>query len=163
VKKTKQRQAVLTVLEQAAAPISAAAICAQTEKAGEAVWLSTVYRALEFFVKKGLATKVAVLDSDMALYELNRFQHKHYAVCVSCRKIIPMNNCPLDMFEPKLADQDFRVTGHSLELYGYCGDCGAGGGSDSGSGAGGAGGTGRDAGAGGNIAGNSALLAESRG
>ncbi|MDR1193214.1 MAG: transcriptional repressor [Peptococcaceae bacterium] len=125
IKKTKQRQAVLTALEGSGNPISAAAICAQTEKAGAAVWLSTVYRVLEFFVRKGVVTKVAVLNSDMALYEINRFQHKHYAVCVRCRKIIPMDNCPMEKFVPKLADDGFQVTGHNLELYGYCGDCGA--------------------------------------
>jgi Fur family ferric uptake transcriptional regulator len=126
IKRTKQREAVLAVLERADKPVSAAAICAQTEKDGEAVWLSTVYRILELFVKKGLAERIAMMTGEMAVYELNRFRHRHYAVCVSCRKIISMDNCPMERFVPKLADGDFRVTGHNLEVYGYCGDCDAG-------------------------------------
>jgi Fur family ferric uptake transcriptional regulator len=124
IKRTKQRESVLAVLERADKPISAADIYAQTERDGEAVWLSTVYRILELFVKKGIVTKLAVMNSDVSLYEMNRFQHKHYAVCISCHKIIPMDNCPMERFIPRLEDKDFRVMGHNLELYGYCKDCG---------------------------------------
>jgi Fur family ferric uptake transcriptional regulator len=124
IRKTKQRKAVLAVLEGAARPLSASDICSQTEKNGETVWLSTVYRILELLVKKGAVAKITVMNSDMALYEVNRFQHKHYAICVSCRKIISMNNCPMEQFIPKLEDDDFHVTGHNLEIYGYCKDCG---------------------------------------
>jgi Fur family ferric uptake transcriptional regulator len=125
VKRTKQREAVLAVLESAGRPVSASDICSQTEKNGEAVWLSTVYRILELLVKKGMVAKINVMNSDMALYEMNRLQHKHYAICVSCRKIISMNNCPLETFIPKLEDEEFHVTGHNLEIYGYCKDCGS--------------------------------------
>jgi Fur family ferric uptake transcriptional regulator len=125
IKRTKQRERVLAVLERADRPISAAEIYGQTERAGEAIWLSTVYRILELFVKKGIVTKWVVMNSETALYEINRFRHKHYAVCISCHKIITMDNCPMERFIPKLEDQDFRVMGHNLELYGYCKDCGS--------------------------------------
>jgi Fur family ferric uptake transcriptional regulator len=123
IKKTRQREAVLAVLENAGRPVSASDICSQTEKNGEAVWLSTVYRILELLVRKGIAAKIAVMNSEMALYEINRSQHKHYAICVGCHKIISMNNCPLERFIPNLEDEDFHVTGHNLEIYGYCKDC----------------------------------------
>ncbi|MPN57397.1 hypothetical protein SDC9_205091 [bioreactor metagenome] len=59
----------------------------------------------------------------MAIYQLNRNQHKHYAICLSCHKVIEMDNCPMETFTPQLADQDFRVLGHKVEMYGYCKDC----------------------------------------
>jgi Fur family ferric uptake transcriptional regulator len=123
IKRTRQREAVLAVLEGAGRPVSASDICSQTEKNGEPVWLSTVYRILELLVRKAAVTKITVMNSDVALYEMNRFQHKHYAICVSCRKIISMNNCPMEKFIPKLEDESFCVTGHNLEIYGYCKDC----------------------------------------
>jgi len=123
IKKTRQRESVLAVLEQAEKPLSAMDICSQIEKNGESAWLSTVYRILELFVKKGVVVRISVLNSEMAVYELNRFQHKHYAVCLSCRRIITMDNCPMEKFIPKIRDSDFHVLGHNLEIYGYCGNC----------------------------------------
>jgi Fur family ferric uptake transcriptional regulator len=126
IKRTKQRDAVLSVLERAEGPLSAVDVRARTETDGAPVWLSTVYRILDVLVKKGAVVRLAMLNNEMAVYELNRFRHRHYAVCVSCRKIISMDNCPMERFIPKLADGGFRVTGHNLEVYGYCGDCDAG-------------------------------------
>jgi Fur family ferric uptake transcriptional regulator len=125
IKKTRQRQIVLSILEGSRDPLSAADICSKAMQSGECVWLSTVYRVLELFVKKGIATKVSVLNNDFAMYELNRFEHKHYAVCMSCRKVIQMDNCPMERFIPHLEDGDFHVTGHKVEIYGYCKDCDA--------------------------------------
>lgn len=123
VKKTKQREAVLSVLKSAEKPLSAMQICSEIENSGEAAWLSTVYRILELFVEKGLVIKISVQNSDVAIYELNRFQHKHYAVCLSCHKIITMENCPMEKFIPQIQESEFKVTGHNLEIYGYCKEC----------------------------------------
>jgi Fur family ferric uptake transcriptional regulator len=123
LKRTKPRESVLSVLEHAEKPLSAMEICSEIEKGGESAWLSTVYRILELFVKKGMVVKIAVMNNEMALYELNRFQHKHYAVCLSCHKIISMDNCPMERFVPKIRDDDFHVVGHNIVVYGYCKDC----------------------------------------
>lgn len=123
IKRTKQRESVLSLLEQSDTPLSASDICSKIEKNGDAAWLSTVYRTLELFVKKGVAIKTKVMNNDMAVYELNRFKHKHYAVCMNCHKIIPMDNCPMDKFIPELEEDDFHIMGHNLEVYGYCKDC----------------------------------------
>lgn len=123
LKKTKPRESVLSVLEHAEKPLSAMDICSQIEKDGNTVWLSTIYRILELLVKKNVVVKLTVMNSEMAVYELNRFQHRHYAVCLSCRKIVSMDNCPMEKFVPRLQDNDFHVTGHNLEIYGYCKNC----------------------------------------
>ncbi len=103
--------------------MSAMDICAQIEKGGGAAWLSTVYRALELFVDKGMVIKTSVLNNEMAVYELNRSNHKHYAVCMTCHKMIPMEKCPIETFIPNLDEKDFQVVGHNLEVFGYCKDC----------------------------------------
>ncbi|MEG6520718.1 Fur family transcriptional regulator [Desulfotomaculum sp. 1211_IL3151] len=123
IKRTRQRESVLSVLENTDKPLSAADICSRMEKSGDAAWMSTVYRILELFVKKDVVIKTNVMNHEMAVYELNRFQHKHYAVCLNCRKIIAMDNCPMERFIPKLEDEDFQVMGHNLEVLGLCSDC----------------------------------------
>ena len=121
IKKTKQRTCVLTILKEAAQPLSAAEIYERLG-GGEAS-LSTVYRILELFAEKEMVVKAVVPGSDKAVYALNRFGHKHYAVCLSCHKIIEMENCPMDSFIPKLKDDAFQVTGHNIEIFGLCRDC----------------------------------------
>lgn len=123
IKRTRQRESVLSVLENSDKPLSAADICSKIQNSGDATWLSTVYRILEFFVKKGMILKTNMMNNEMAVYELNRFKHKHYAVCMNCHKIITMDNCPMEKFIPKLEDKDFHVIGHNLEIFGYCKDC----------------------------------------
>jgi len=123
IKKTKTREAVLSVLEHAEKPLSAMDICMEIEKTGENIWLSTVYRILELFIKKDIVNKISVMNNEMAVYELNRFIHKHYAVCMDCHKIISMNNCPMEKFVPKIEDNEFHVIGHNVEVYGICRDC----------------------------------------
>ncbi|MDR0433704.1 MAG: transcriptional repressor [Gracilibacteraceae bacterium] len=123
VKKTRQRQAVLALLEQAEKPISAADIFTGTAAAGQDISLSTIYRILNYMEKKGVVAKAKLARSESVLYELNRFRHRHYAVCVICHRIISVNNCPLENFILNIAENDFRVTGHNVEIYGYCREC----------------------------------------
>lgn len=122
LKRTKQRDAIVNILENADMPLSAVEIYNRAESGGITVWLSTVYRTLDLLSEKGVVLKTAVLDSDMAYYELRRQGHRHYAVCVDCHKIVPMAGCPLGDYKPKVTD-DFRVLGHRVEMYGYCKDC----------------------------------------
>ncbi|NLH00991.1 MAG: transcriptional repressor [Clostridiales bacterium] len=123
MKKTKQRLCVYSVLENAPYPLSAMDIFRQIDGSDSSLWLSTVYRILELFVNEGLAIKTTVTGSNTALYELNRSTHRHYAVCLNCRKVIEMINCPMEKFVPKLSDDEFHVLGHKVEMYGYCRDC----------------------------------------
>lgn len=126
LKRTKQRENILSVLKKAKKPLSATDICAEIEKEGGSAWLSTVYRTLELFEKKGIIVKISVMNNEMALYELNKFQHKHYAVCMGCNTIFPIPECPIRKSIPKIQDGDFKVVGHNLELYGYCRSCSSG-------------------------------------
>lgn len=123
IKKTKQRKSVYSILEKASLPISAPEIYNQVQNEDSSIWLSTVYRILEYFVSEGLAVKTTVMDSSMAYYELSCNKHRHYAVCLSCRKVVELVNCPMEKFEPQIAESDFRVLGHKVEMYGYCKDC----------------------------------------
>jgi Fur family ferric uptake transcriptional regulator len=123
IKQTKPRRQILAVLEQAEQPLSAVEIQSRAENSGDKIWLSTVYRVLDLFVERDIAIKSTLLDQDMAVYGLNRYEHKHYAVCVGCHKIVAMSNCPMADFDPMLKDSRFRVIGHKIEIYGYCNEC----------------------------------------
>ena len=64
------------------------------------------------------------MGNDRARYELNLNEHKHHVICVGCHKMISFLDCPVEEFEKKLKEKiDFDVTGHKLEIYGYCQEC----------------------------------------
>ena len=130
VKWTKQRKDIFEVLRRATKPMSAydiyQEILKDTSVDASNFAISTVYRSLSIFEEKSLVEKSVLMGSDTAVYELVDGHHKHYAVCLSCHKLVPLKHCPFehvahDSMESE--DGEFVVTGHKLELYGYCKDC----------------------------------------
>ena len=125
MKKTKQRLAVLSLLQEAKAPLTAEEIFASLSKTEAAsLWLSTVYRVLDTMCEKGLVLKTFVSKDHKYYYERNFHLHRHYLICLGCGKMLHLNHCPIHGMEeiiPK--DSGFQITDHKLELYGYCQAC----------------------------------------
>lgn len=124
IKKTKQREEIFRILTSAPKPMSAVDIynCLLKTMPDTGFAISTVYRSLAVFEEKGYVAKTSLVGSDMSYYEWCQGQHRHYAVCLKCHKLIPLRDCPFEHMELDAAE-DFTVTGHKLELYGYCKGC----------------------------------------
>lgn len=124
VKNTRQRTAILDILEKIQQPISAEAIFAELLENKTSVSLSTVYRTLEIMVSKNLVTKLTLSGDSKSLFELNRMIHSHYLICLGCKKIITINHCQLQNYEDCLAKETgFSIVGHKLDIFGYCPEC----------------------------------------
>lgn len=125
IKRTKQREMVCQILEEANQPVSAAdiyqEILRRDASCGYAV--STVYRTLQIFEEEGAVSKTSLPDSDMALYEWNAGGHHHYAICLKCHKRIALRECPLHHMDLSETADGFQITGHKVEVYGYCDAC----------------------------------------
>ena len=85
--------------------------------------VSTIYRILAAFEEKGLAEKTVWMEDGSVVYSLNRGGHTHYAICLKCHNRIPLQSCPFAHIHLEKGMEDFTVTGHKLELYGYCSAC----------------------------------------
>ena len=122
---TKQRKNVYAVLQDAGEPLTPVQIYHLAEKLadGEEYALSTIYRILAVFEEKGMVSKTAWIGDGTMVYELNRGEHTHYAICLECHKRIPLPHCPFAHIALEKDTDGFVVTGHKLELYGYCKDC----------------------------------------
>lgn len=132
IKKTKQREDVFRVLSESAVPLNAMDIyeklrgkntstCeANSEKSVYAI--STIYRTLQTFEKHDLVEKSVMVGSDMAVYTLKAKDHIHYAICLKCHKMVPMKHCPYEHIH--FEEDEFTVTNHKIEVYGYCKKCG---------------------------------------
>lgn len=124
IKWTKQRKSVYGILWEAKEPLSAAQIYHRVERKsqGEEYAVSTIYRILAAFEEKGLVEKTAWMEDGTTVYELKRDEHTHYAVCLECHKRVPLQSCPFAHLQLE-ETEGFTVTGHKLELYGYCRAC----------------------------------------
>ena len=122
IKKTKQREAIWSVLTTTDKPITAMEI-AERLGDGSTTWMSTIYRTLELLETKEIVTRTTLMGSDMAYYEITPHTHRHYAVCTKCGAMIPLHTCPVVEMPQELIDAGFTVTEHHLEIAGTCKDC----------------------------------------
>lgn len=125
LKWTKQRKHVYEVLLKSNEPLSAVQIYSLVDRSDvdSAYALSTIYRILTAFEEKNLVNKTNWMGDGTVVYELNRGGHTHYAVCLACHKRIPLQSCPFAHMHWSEEGEDFTVTGHKLEVYGYCREC----------------------------------------
>ncbi len=137
IKWTKQRKDVYHILKKASEPLSAAEIyCEILKNHAEAPYaISTIYRILATFEEQGFVEKSNFMGDDMLKYEWKKEEHTHYAVCLNCHKKVPVHVCPLEHgrhghdeenhnpWQEIAEEDDFLVTFHKLELYGYCREC----------------------------------------
>lgn len=123
MKSTKQRNLIFNILNQAQ-NMTAEEIYLELRKVDYAINLSTVYRILDIFIDKGIALKSNFPEEHKCIFEINRFEHKHHLICLKCKKIVCIDDCPLAEFERHIEQQtDFNITDHKLEIYGYCNNC----------------------------------------
>lgn len=139
---TRQRAAVYsyllgTSLPQTAAQIAAGLAAAPQGKGaarkavkkkdmaqgGERLWLSTVYRALELFIEKGLVSELRLPQGEALAYFATANTHRHYAVCTACNRMFDLSHCPMADLAAELQEQDFRIEAHRIEIYGLCAAC----------------------------------------
>ncbi|MCR4901893.1 MAG: transcriptional repressor [Butyrivibrio sp.] len=127
IKKTRQRLEIFKVLSSSSVPLSASDIFRQLTigNPNETYAFSTVYRSLQTFEDCGIVAKTIFSTEDNALYELKSGKHRHFAICLKCHKKFALNGCPIIDTRHMLGSDmsDFVITGHQLEIYGYCKDC----------------------------------------
>ena len=126
LRKTKSRLKVWEILSSSTTPLTARQIAQKADGGNEekAVWLSSVYRALEAFEKAQAVNRTLLKDSPEALYSLSETGHHHYASCMNCKSRTELEGCPFGEHEHlHTVDEDFMVVGHVVEVFGYCKDC----------------------------------------
>lgn len=125
IKWTKQRKEVYHILLAAKEPMSATQIYGRLlqDKTETVHAISTVYRILSTFEEQGFVEAGTFPGDGTTRYEWKRDGHRHYAVCLKCHKRVALHACPFEHLSLEADAEDFVVTGHKLELYGYCKDC----------------------------------------
>ena len=119
---TEQRRFIYREFLLSSEPLSAGEVHKMLQKRGVKVRLSTIYRNLDKFLKKGLIRRLKY-DSEEVHYEILENEHHHHLICVECEDIVPLD-CPLSGYEKKLRKEtNYKIVEHEIKVYGFCPDC----------------------------------------
>ena len=87
------------------------------------IGLATVYRVLTQFEGAGLVSRLSI-DGGHAVFELEDGAHHDHLLCVSCNKIEEFVDEVIEQRQRAIAEEKgFKMTEHSLYIYGICKTC----------------------------------------
>lgn len=121
LKNTRHRADILQILQNSQQPLSADHIFLKLQERKKTINLSTVYRILNVLTEKEILIRTKFQDK--FFYEINSREHTHKFICSRCKKMFNIKGCPLEVYEKNIKYLGFEVTGHRLELYGFCRTC----------------------------------------
>jgi Fur family ferric uptake transcriptional regulator len=122
-KLTQPRRAVIKVIAATTAALTPGEIHTRAKAFYRNTGLVTVYRTLSLLEEFGLVRRVHGPD-DCHAYASVAQGHAHHLVCENCRSTIEFQNCDLEKLVKALQRRTgFMISGHSLELFGYCPKC----------------------------------------
>ena len=117
---TRQRSALLEVLQQAARPLLAQELLLLSQELVPGLGQATVYRNLKALVEDGVLAQVT-LPGENPRYELAGLTHHHHFKCQTCDRVFDILGCP--GASVSLVPPGFQVERHDFTLYGRCADC----------------------------------------
>jgi Fe2+ or Zn2+ uptake regulation protein len=122
IRLTRQREAVLHVIQQADKHLTAQEIYDRVRQQLPGIAYGTVYNALSYLMEAGLIQVVNV-GNGPALYDRNLNRHDHL-VCRHCGKVLDYTSRDLE----QAMDQVAKATGFRIEraqalFVGLCPDC----------------------------------------
>ncbi len=124
LKATLPRLKILELLENGEARhMSAEDVYKKLLALGEDVGLATVYRVLTQFETAGLVARHH-FEGGHSVFELNQGSHHDHLVCDKCGKVEEFFEETIEKCQNKVAEKlGYKITDHSLYIYGVCPDC----------------------------------------
>lgn len=124
LKVTLPRVKILQILENSDTKhLSAEDVYKALIEADEDVGLATVYRVLTQFETAGLVMRHH-FEGGHSVFELTSMEHHDHIVCNKCGRVEEFFDELIEAQQEKIAEKyGFKITDHSLYLYGLCKTC----------------------------------------
>lgn len=120
---TRQRSAVLALLEELDDFRSAQDLHAELRRRGDGVGLATVYRTLQALVDDGQVDVLRNAEGEAA-YRRCSAVHHHHLVCRACGRTVEVTDPPVQRWAARIAaEHGFADVQHQLEVRGTCATC----------------------------------------
>ena len=119
---TKQRQAVLQVIREAEAHLTANEVFEDARRLLPGISFATVYNSLRYLKNEGLIGEVR-FGTDAARYDRNLTRHDH-ASCNKCGKLVDLEmEIPEQLVKKAAMLSRFKAESVELTLHGLCPNC----------------------------------------
>ena len=124
LKVTLPRVKILQIMESSEIKhLSAEDVYKALIEADEDVGLATVYRVLTQFESAGLVMRHH-FEGGSSVFELTTIDHHDHIVCQICGSVEEFYDEVIESQQEMIAEKyGFRITDHSMYLYGICKDC----------------------------------------
>lgn len=124
VRNTRQREAVVKVLQDVDKFISARFIHEELEERGDKVGLTTVYRTLQSLNDVGAVDVLHNADGETLYRHCLTEEHHHHLVCTNCGRSEEIEGGPVEKWAQLVAQHfGYELVGHDAEVYGICAAC----------------------------------------
>ncbi len=126
IRLTDQRVAILEVMAgNRGKHLSAEEVLVQAREKHPNIGIATVYRALDKFAAVDILYKT-IFNDDKYRYEIkdgDDEHHHHHVICLTCGKIVELEDDLLCSLEKQLETEGFEVVDHELKFFVYCPAC----------------------------------------
>lgn len=121
-RQTKQRDAILNVIREAAGPLSVPEIHDRAAQALPKIGIATIYRTLKLLQEAQLINPVILPSGESRFESAGTGHHEHFQ-CRKCRQVFDIHFCPLNLPRGHKLPGGYVVEDHELTLYGLCPKC----------------------------------------
>lgn len=123
LKSTAQRDDIARVFLESARHSSVEEIYHEVKKINAGIGFATVYRTMKLLTECGLAIERHFRNGE-ARYERADEPHHDHIICEHCGKIVEFEEDRIEELQNEVARRlGFELSGHKMELYGFCLDC----------------------------------------
>ncbi len=120
---TRQREALVHVLEEVDGFRSARELHAMLVSRGAQVGIATVYRSLQLLADADLVDVIHSEEGE-ASYRRCSTRHHHHVVCRVCGRAVEAQAPAVEKWVAAIAaEHGFSDISHDLEIFGTCSDC----------------------------------------
>lgn len=123
VRSTRQRAAILALLESLDDFRSAQELHDELRRRGDNIGLTTVYRTLQSMATADLVDTLRT-DTGESVYRLCSEHHHHHLVCRSCGSTVEVAGHEAEKWAAQVAaEHGFSDVSHTFEISGTCAEC----------------------------------------
>lgn len=126
---TKEREEIVRVIEETDGHFDPRTLVERLRARGSKVSRASVYRTIPILVEHGIIAEVEKTEKHAHYERVMGKAHHDHLICLRCGKTTEIYSPTLEMLQEEICLREgFTGVRHTLEIMGYCRECGGDGG-----------------------------------